>query len=127
MEDIKDRGSTQNDYLCHMFPDIMTSTNVIFREFIQREKDKWDTGLTTTSNELSNFDRNKFNNMVATTEWSKYDPKDAVIADLTTRVHNLEGVRYCSGGVTPTKTTTTSLSGQRSSEDVPRCPGLAKW
>ena len=89
LEDIKDRGSTHDDYLCHMFRALMTSTNMIFRDFIQREKDKWDTEGTITSDELSNLDRNKFNNVVATTEWSKSDPKDALIAALTTRVNNL--------------------------------------
>ena len=48
--------------------------------------------------------------MVATTEWSKPDPKDAVIAALTTRVHNLKGARSRGGGGNPKKTTTTSLS-----------------
>ena len=114
LEYIKNHGSTHNDYLRHMFRALMTSTNVIFRDFIQREKDKWENEGTTTSDELSNLDRNKFNNMVATTEWSKSDPKDAIIAALTARVHNLEGVRSRGGGGNPTKTTTTSLSGQGS-------------
>ena len=65
--------------------------------------------------------------MVATTEWSKSDPKDAVIVDLTTIVHNLEDARSPGGGGYPEKTTTTSLSGQGISEDVPGYPGLAKW
>ena len=97
LEDIKDRGSTQNDYLRHMFRALITSTNVIFREFIQREKDKCYTEGTKTSDELINLDQSKLNTMVATTEWYKYDPKDAVIADLTNRVHNLEGVRSHGG------------------------------
>ena len=65
--------------------------------------------------------------MVATIERSKYDPKDAVIAALTTRLHHLDGVRSHGGVRNPTKNTTTSLSGQGSSKDVPGCPGLAKW
>ena len=65
--------------------------------------------------------------MVATTEWSKYDPKDAVIDTLTTIVNNLESVRSRGGGGNTTKTTTTSLSGQGGSEDVPVFPVLVKW
>ena len=89
LEDIKDRGSMHNDFLCHMFRALMTSNNVVFRNFIQRGKYKWDTEGTTTSNELSNLSWNKFNNMVATTEWFKYYPKDAIIVALTARVYNL--------------------------------------
>ena len=63
-EVIKDRGSTHDDYLCHIFRALMTSTKMIFREFIQREKDKWETEGTTTSDELSNLSQCKFNNMV---------------------------------------------------------------
>ena len=58
-----------DDYLCHMFRALMTSTNVVFRDFIQQKKDKWDTEGTTTSDEQINLARIKFNNMVATTEW----------------------------------------------------------
>ena len=50
-EDIKDRGSTHDDYLCHIFRALMTSTNMLFRDFIQQEKDKWETEGTTTSDE----------------------------------------------------------------------------
>ena len=67
LEDIKDSGSTHNDYLHHMLRALMTYTNAIFRDFIQKEKDKWETEGTTTSNELSNLDQGKFNNMVSTT------------------------------------------------------------
>ena len=54
-----------NDYLRHIFCALMNSTNVVFRDFIQREKDKWETERTTTSDELSHLSQNKFNNMVA--------------------------------------------------------------
>ena len=64
--------------------------------------------------------------MVATTEWSKSYTKDAVVADLTTRVNNLEGVISHSGSGNTTNTTTISLSGQGGSKDVPGCPRLAK-
>ena len=67
LEDIKDLGSMHNDYLRHMFRALMTSTNVVFRYFIQWEKDKWETEGTTTSDKLSNLAQSKFNNMVATT------------------------------------------------------------
>ena len=70
MEDIKDRGSTHDDYLCHMVRALMTSFNVVFRKILQIEKDKWDTEGTKYYDELSNLDWNKFNDMVATTEWS---------------------------------------------------------
>ena len=112
LEDIKDRGSTHDVYLRHMFRTLMISTNMIFRDFIQQEKDKWETEGTTTSDELSNLDWRKFNNIVATTEWSKSDPKDAAIVALTTRVNILESVRSHGGGGNPTKITTTSLSGR---------------
>ena len=102
----------------------MKSTNVISRDFIQKEKDKWETEGTTTSNELINLAHNKFNNMVATKEWSNSDPKDAVIADLTTRVHTLEGGQSCGSGVNPTKITTTNPFGQGRSGDTPVCSGL---
>ena len=36
LEDIKDRGSPHNDYLCRIFRALVTSTNVVFREFIQQ-------------------------------------------------------------------------------------------
>ena len=36
LEYIKDHGSTHDDYLCHMLRTLMTSTNVVFRDFIQR-------------------------------------------------------------------------------------------
>ena len=67
LEDIKDRGSTHDDYLRHMFCTLMTSTNMVFRSFIQQERNKWETEGTATYNELSNFDRNKFNNTAAST------------------------------------------------------------
>ena len=126
LEDIKDSGSTRNDYLRHLFHALITYTNVIFRDFIQVEKDKWETEGTTTFNKLSNLDRNKFNNMVATTEWYKSDPKNAVIAFLTNRVHNLEDVRSHGNGRNLTKTTTIRPYGQGSSKYVPGCPGPSK-
>ena len=39
----------------------------------------------------------------------------------------MEGVRSCGRGRSTTKTITTILSDQLSSEDVPGCTGLAKW
>ena len=36
LEDIKYRGYTHDDYLRHMFRVLMTSTNVVNRDFIQR-------------------------------------------------------------------------------------------
>ena len=62
--------------------------------------------------------------MVATKEWSNSDPKDAVIADLTTRVHTLEGGQSCGSGVNPTKITTTNPFGQGRSGDTPVCSGI---
>ena len=41
LEDIKDHGSTHDDYLCHIFRALMISTNDILRYFIQKEKYKW--------------------------------------------------------------------------------------
>ena len=66
--------------------------------------------------------------MFATTEWSKYDPKDAFIASLAKRVHNLQGVITHDRNINTTKTTsTTSLSGQGISKDVTRYDGMVKW
>ena len=54
-----------DDYLRHMFLTLMIAINVVFREFIHIEKDKWETESTTTSYKLNNMARNNFNNMVA--------------------------------------------------------------
>ena len=64
--------------------------------------------------------------MVETKEWSKYDPKDAVIAALTNKVHHLQGVRYRGRGVNTTNTTTTNPSGQGGRGYEPGCHGLSK-
>ena len=127
LEGIKERGSKNDDYLRHMFRAMMTCTNVIFRDFIQKGKENWETEGTTTSENFGNFPWNKFNNIVATTKWSKHYPKYSVIAALTTRVNNLEDGKYHGRGVNPTKTTTPNPSGQGISGDAPSCPGLEKW
>ena len=43
LEDIKNRASMHNDYLRQMFRALMTSTILTFIDFIQREKEKWET------------------------------------------------------------------------------------
>ena len=65
--------------------------------------------------------------MAETTEWSKSDPKDAVVAALTTTVYKLEDVRSQGSGRDPTMSTTTNPYGQVISGDVPGFHGLEKW
>ena len=65
----------------------------------------------------------KYNNMIATKEWAKQDPKDAVIAALTTRINKLEGGNPKAKGTNPQP----NPRNNQPEESVPGCSTLAKW
>ena len=88
--EIKERGGTHDDFLRHVFRALLTSKNSVFVSFIQRYKDEWETTGNTTTDDLTTIAVQKYNNMVADNQWQKGDPKDAVIAALTTKVEKLE-------------------------------------
>ena len=83
------------EYVCqYMLNALLYGPNPKFNAFIERIKDDIDSG-TGLKNHMSHDDlataaRAKYNNMVASDEYSKLYPKNAKIIDLTTKVTSLE-------------------------------------
>ena len=89
--EIVQRGSTHDDYVMDLFNALLSNKNTIFTDFIQREKDKWDTGGVDIDPEdvLIAEAVTKYNNMEA--EWKVAEPGGtSKIAALTTELKDLK-------------------------------------
>ena len=73
-----------------VFNALLTVKNSIFHGYIQREKDKWDTGLDIDPDALITDAVTKYNNMVAKKEWKETEPSNAKLAALTTELNELK-------------------------------------
>ena len=88
--DIIQRGSTHDDYVMDLFNALLTCKNSIFNAYIQREKDKWDTGMDIDPDSLISDAVTKYNNMVAKKEWKQVEAPNSKIAALTTQLNELQ-------------------------------------
>ena len=88
--EIVQRGSTHDDYVMDLFNVLLSNKNTIFTDFIQREKDKWDTGAVIDPDVLITEAVTKYDNMVATSEWTVVEPGTSKIAALTTELNELK-------------------------------------
>ena len=88
--EILQRGSTHDDYIMDVFNALLTVKNSIFHGYIQREKDKWDTGIDIEPDALITDAVTKYNNMVAKKEWKETEPSNAKLAALTTELNELK-------------------------------------
>ena len=87
--EILEKGSSHEDYVLDMFNALLTTRNTVFTQYIQREKDAWDTGKDIDADTLINNAVIKFDNMTATDTWSVAESGDAKIAALTTELKDL--------------------------------------
>ena len=98
MEDIYvkilDNHSTCESIRRYCLNALLSGPNSKFNAFIERIKDDIDLQTSLNNNmtfdELCTADRSKYNNLDSCDEYSKVDPKDAMIIALTTRLENLQ-------------------------------------
>ena len=83
-------GSTHDDYIMDVFNALLTNKNSIFTSYIQRKKDRWDTGTDIDPDNLISDAVTKYNNMVAKKEWKEQEPGNSKIAALTTELNDLK-------------------------------------
>ena len=108
---ILELGGTHEDYLLHLFAALLTTTNEIFQQFIQAEKNKWELGEEYHADTLIDKATTKYNNMVSDNKWKTNETKDTKILALSTQIANLEKALVTKNG--------TSSGGQ----DVPSGKG----
>ena len=119
---IVELGGSHEDYLLHIFAALLTTTNEIFRQFIQAEKNKWELGEAYLADTLIDKATTKYNNMISDNQWKSNETKDAKLLALTTQVADLEGL--------VSKQNNPSSSNDKQSDDSKWVPGakhVEKW
>ena len=117
----------------YMLNALLSGLNPKFNAFIKRIKDDIDSGIELNNHmlhdDLATAARAKYNNMVASDEYSKLDPKDAKILALTTKVTAIE--RYVSANPANMTSGGGSGGGYRGNQGdkiagVEKCPTVNK-
>ena len=89
---IKNKSNCESNYQ-YMMKALLSGTNTKFNAFIQQIKYDIDSGIRLNNHmprdDLATETCVKYNNMVASNEYSKIDPKDAKILAITTKVTSL--------------------------------------
>jgi hypothetical protein len=83
-------NSTHQDYLRDVFRALLSGKNDIFTQYIQREKDDWETGKSVDVDDLMKEAIAKYNNMVKQKQWNKNNSSNSKIVALATQVKALE-------------------------------------
>ena len=107
---------------------LLSGPNPKFNHFIKQIKDDIDFGIGLNNNmshdELAAAAQAKYNNMVASDEYSKLDPKDAKILSLTTKITALErSVSVNSANVTSSGGSVGEYIGNKGN----KIAGVEKW
>jgi hypothetical protein len=103
LEILKSSGSHE-DFLMDIFNALLTSKNEVFKSFIQRSKDDWETGSNIEPDELIATATEKYNNMVRQKNWKTSESSNSKIVALATQVKELQDqLSKSSSG--PSKTT----------------------
>jgi hypothetical protein len=89
LEILKSSGSHE-DFLMDIFTALLTSKNEVFKAFIQRSKDDWETGTDIEPDQLIATATEKYNNMVRQKNWKTSDSSNSKIVALATQVKELQ-------------------------------------
>ena len=93
--EILQRGSSHDDYIMGLFNNLLASTNTIFTDYIQHEKDRWENGTDIHPDVLISEAITKYNNMVAKMKWNQIEPTNTKITVLSTQPNNLQEKFFC--------------------------------
>ena len=87
---IEELGFKHNDIVMEGFEALLLMKKQIFRDFIQRRKDKWETGEGMMLGDISEYALKKYNNMVEQKSWQqKESGKSKLIVLMTEYVSKL--------------------------------------
>jgi hypothetical protein len=89
LEILKSSGSHE-DYLMDLFTALLSTKNDVFKSFIQRQKDDWETGKDLDADELIAAATEKYNNMVRQKTWKTSESSTSKIVALATQVKDLQ-------------------------------------
>jgi hypothetical protein len=89
LEILKSSGSHE-DYLMDLFTALLSTKNDVFKSFIQRQKDDWETGKDLDADELVATATEKYNNMVRQKTWKTSESSTSKIVALATQVKDLQ-------------------------------------
>ena len=89
IEILKSSGSHE-DYLMDLFNALLSTKNDVFKAFIQRQKDDWETGKDLDPDELVATATEKYNNMVRQKNWKTSESSTSKIVALATQVKDLQ-------------------------------------
>jgi hypothetical protein len=89
LEILKSSGSHE-DFLMDIFNALLTSKNDVFKAFIQRSKDDWETGEDIEADQLIATATEKYNNMVKQKNWKTTESSSSKIIALATQVKDLQ-------------------------------------
>jgi hypothetical protein len=90
-DDIIQRGFTHEDFILDIFRALLSGKNDIFTQYVQRQRDSWDTGTDITPDQLIKETTTKYNNMVVSKTWAQDETKNSKIVALATQVKELQG------------------------------------
>ena len=89
-----------------MFAALLSTKNQVFKDFVQRKKDAWETGTNIKLNELAEDALNKYNNMLEQRQWQQKESADTkLVAFLSDHLKTGQ-----SGGSLRSKSSKTSTS-----------------
>jgi len=86
--EILEFGGSHDNIVMDTFSALLSSKNSVFRNFIQRKKDKWELGVDVSLGELKEYALTKYNNMVEQKIWSSNNSAESKLLALLT---NFEG------------------------------------
>ena len=93
---IEELGFTHEDIVLDTFNALLSGKNQVFKDFIQRKKDEWESGVDVSLNDLVEYAVNKYNNMVASKGWVQKESAETKLLSLLTE----HAKSYKNGGKT---------------------------
>ena len=80
--EIEELGFKHDDIVMDMFTALLSTKNQVFKDFIQRKKDSWETGTDFSMHELAEDALNKYNNMLEQRQWQQKESADTKLVAL---------------------------------------------
>lgn len=105
------KGQNHDNFEDDLFDALLTTKNLVFKNFIQRLQDEWESGKDFLPSELMETAIQKYNNMLQRGTWTQSESQDSKLAALATRLKNVENT-FRGNGASPTCTAATD-SGRR--------------
>ena len=83
-------GGSHEDYIMDLYSALLSTKNEVFKSFIQRSKDDWETGSNVSAEELIAMSTEKYNNMYRQNKWKINSSSDSKLVALATQVKELQ-------------------------------------